>query len=66
MAAKDRGIVPKAMKDREQVLRLLMEAWKESGMKKKDFPDFEASLVRTGIELRRRKQKGPAPARSKA
>ena len=61
MAAKDRSIVPKAVKDREQVLRLLMEAWKESGMKKKDFSDFEATLVRAGIELRRRKQKGPAP-----
>ena len=66
MVAEDRGIVPKAVKDREQVLRLLMEAWKESGMKKKDFPDFEATLVRAGIEIRRRKQKGPAPARSEA
>jgi len=65
MAAKDRGIVPKAVKDRSQVLTLLMEAWKESGMKKKDFPDFEATLVRAGIELRRRKQRGSAAARIK-
>jgi endonuclease III len=63
MAAKDRGIVPKTVQDREQVLRHLMEAWKESGMKKKDFPDFEATLVRAGMEIRRRKQKGPALAR---
>jgi len=57
MAAKDRGIVPKAVKDRAKVLRLLMEAWKETGMMKKDFPDFEAALVRAGIEVRRRTQK---------
>ncbi len=56
MAAKERGIVPKTVKDRAKVLQLLTDAWKETGMKKKDFPDFEAALVRAGIELRRKKR----------
>ncbi len=55
MAAKDRHIVPKIMKDRIKVLGFLAEAWKKSGGKKKDFPDLEAALVRAGIEMRRRK-----------
>jgi len=56
MAAKERSIVPKTVKERAKVLQLLMDAWKETGMKKKDFPDFEAALVRAGIELRRKKR----------
>ncbi len=55
MAAKERGLVPKTVKDRAKVLQLLRDAWKETGMKKKDFPDFEAALVRAGMELRRKK-----------
>jgi endonuclease III len=56
-AAKNRRIVPKNVKDRTKILGLLMEAWKASGKMKKDFPDFEAALVRAGIEMRRRKLK---------
>ena len=56
MAARERGIVPKAVKDRAKTLQLLMDAWKEAGRKKKDFTDFEAALVRAGIELRRKKR----------
>ena len=56
MASKERGLVPKTVKDRTRVLRLLMDAWKKAGRKKKDFPDFEAALVRAGIELRRKKR----------
>jgi endonuclease III len=56
-AAKNRRIVPKNVKDRTKILGLLMEAWKASGRMKKDFPDFEAALVRAGIEMRRRKLK---------
>ena len=59
MAAKDRGIVPAAMKDREKVLELLREAWRKTNKRTKDFPDFEAALVRAGIELRRKKQRVP-------
>ncbi len=57
MAAKDRGIVPAAVKDRGKVLELLREAWKKAGKRTKDFPDFEAALVRAGIETRRKKQR---------
>jgi endonuclease III len=56
MAAKERGIVPKTVKNRARVLQLLMEAWKEMGVKKKGFPDFEAALVRAGMELRRKRR----------
>jgi hypothetical protein len=59
MAAKDRGIVPKAVKDRSKVLLLLREAWEKAGMRTKGFPDFEAALVRAGIEIRRKKQRVP-------
>lgn len=58
MAAKDRGIVPKVVKEKRKVLELLREAWKEGGMKKKNFSDFEAALVRAGLELRRGKRGG--------
>jgi hypothetical protein len=53
-AAKDRSIIPKAVKDRRKVLELLQEAWKAAGMRTRDFPGFEAALVRAGIETRRR------------
>lgn len=59
MAAKDRGIVPKAVKDRRKVLELLREVWKKAGMRTKGFPDFEAALVRAGIEMRRKKLREP-------
>jgi hypothetical protein len=56
LAARDRRIVPKSVKDRAKALPLLIEAWDKSGMKKKDFPDFEAALVRAGMELRRKRR----------
>jgi hypothetical protein len=56
-AAKDRGIIPKAVKDRRKVLGLLQEAWKAAGMRTRDFPGFEAALVRAGMETRRRKRR---------
>jgi endonuclease III len=55
MAAKHKGIVSRTVKDRRKVLALLREAWDKAGMKKMDFPDFEAALVRAGIVLRRGK-----------
>jgi hypothetical protein len=53
MAAHHRGIVPKTVSDRRKVLEHLVRAWKHAGMQPKDFPEFEAALVRAGIELRR-------------
>jgi hypothetical protein len=58
MAAKDYGIIPGAVKDGRKALELLLKAWKEAGDRKKDFPDFEAALVRAGIEIRRGKRCG--------
>jgi hypothetical protein len=60
MAAKELGIVQKSVKDRAKVLRLLVDAWEKAGMKKKDFSDFEAALVRAGMELRRRTRNNPS------
>jgi hypothetical protein len=59
MAAKDRGIVPPNVKDRGKVLELLREAWGKTAKRIRDFPDFEAALVRAGMELRRRKKLVP-------
>ncbi|NTW59076.1 MAG: hypothetical protein HGA43_07910 [Nitrospirae bacterium] len=59
MAAHHRGIVPKTVRDRRKVLEHLVRAWKSAGMRPKDFPDFEAALVRAGIELRRGGRRGP-------
>ncbi len=61
MAAKDGGIVPKMVKDPTKILGLLVEAWEKSGMKKKDFPDFEAALVREGVEKRRQQKRSTPP-----
>jgi hypothetical protein len=58
MAAHHRGIVPKTVSDRRKVLEHLVRAWKNAGMEPKDFPDFEAALVRAGIELRRGGRRG--------
>ncbi len=61
IASKRIGVVPKGMTERRRILELLLKAWKQAGGKKKDFADFEAALVRAGIEERRR---GRAGARS--
>jgi endonuclease III len=57
IAAQHRGIVPKTVKDRGKVLEYLRETWEKAGMKKRDFPDFEAALVRAGIVIRRGKRR---------
>ncbi len=59
LAAKERGIIPKSVRRREDALAHLRQAWKAAGMKKMGFPDFEAALVRAGIEARRKKQRAP-------
>ncbi len=57
-AAKHLGFVPGAMKDGRKILEFLMKTWQHAGMKKQDFPDFEAALVRAGIGIRRGKGTG--------
>ncbi len=58
IAAKSIGVVPKGMTERRRILELLLKAWNQAGGKKKDFADFEAALVRAGIEERRRRRTG--------
>lgn len=57
LAAKEWGIIPDTVRNRKDILGLLRQAWKEAGMKKIDFPDFESALVRAGIEARRKKHR---------
>jgi hypothetical protein len=51
-------IVPDKMKDKSRMLELLMGAWRAEGMKARDFPEFEAALVRYALVSRRTRQ-GP-------
>jgi len=46
IAAQKMGIIPAGVKDREKVLWFLKKKWDDEGMKMKDFPDFEAALLR--------------------
>ncbi len=55
MAAKSLGIVPRNVADARKILALLMNAWRDAGMKLVDFPDLEAALVRLGKEQRKKK-----------
>lgn len=52
-AARKLGVLPKNIKDPDRALDLLMEAWRKEGMKAKEFPDFEAALVRYGKAMRK-------------
>lgn len=52
-AGRELGILPKNIRDAGRALELLMEAWRREGMKARDFPDFEAALVRYGKTMRR-------------
>jgi len=54
LAAKERGIIQRAVRNRIDILGLLRQAWKAAGMKKRGFPDFEAALVRAGIDARKK------------
>ncbi|MGE5174230.1 MAG: hypothetical protein ACM3MD_10430 [Betaproteobacteria bacterium] len=54
-AAQDIGIIKKQARDRRKILELLMKAWKDAGMRKGDFPDFEAALVRLGREIKKKR-----------
>lgn len=53
MAAKDMRLLPEGPRDRSRALELLKETWMAEGNRGEDFPDFEAALVRHGLELRR-------------
>lgn len=52
-AANELGILPKKIKDRNRMLDIFMETWRAEGMTSREFPDFEAALVRYGKALRK-------------
>ncbi|MEW6741030.1 MAG: hypothetical protein ACOYU2_13075 [Nitrospirota bacterium] len=54
IAARNTGIIPEKIKDKKEILKLLMEKWNSEGMKMKDFPDFEAALLRLGKDYCRK------------
>ncbi|MBI5967570.1 MAG: hypothetical protein HY882_06925 [Deltaproteobacteria bacterium] len=54
-AAKDLGLIRKNLRFEETILAELKALWKDHGVPGKDFTDFEAALVRQGIQYRREK-----------
>jgi hypothetical protein len=53
-AGRDLGFVTRGLKDRKRGLDELKNAWIAAGNRSEEFPDFEAALVRHGLELRRK------------
>lgn len=53
-AAKHMGILPSYSNDRGKVLAFLKKKWTDERMKMKDFPDFEAALIRLGKDYCRK------------
>jgi len=60
-AATHMGILPSYSKDRGKVLALLKKKWSDERMEIKDFPDFEAALVRLGKDYCRKGLCGRCP-----
>jgi hypothetical protein len=54
MAAKHMRIIPAHIEDKGKVLALLKKEWTDEDMKMKDFPDFEAALLRLGKDYCRK------------
>jgi endonuclease III len=52
-AAHDLGFVPAQIHDPTRILERLKAVWSDAGGRTSDFADFETSLVRHGISLRR-------------
>lgn len=52
-AAKECGFVPADVTDKPSVLCLLRTAWAREGHSARDFADFEAALLRLGLQQRR-------------
>jgi hypothetical protein len=56
-AARNLGLIPKTLSSPGKILVALKELWKACSMPAMDFTDFEAALVRSGIENRRKRAK---------
>jgi endonuclease III len=61
MAARNIGIIPVGLKEREKILGILKKKWADAGMKQSDFSDFEAALVRLGKDYCRKAACGRCP-----
>lgn len=64
MAAADLRLLPPALKNRRRSLEMLQQIWIAEGNRSEDFPDFEAALIRHGLELRRRASRSAPPQRT--
>lgn len=53
-AARHIGILSSHVKNRRKILTSLRNTWSDTGMRIKDFPDFEAALVRLGKDYCRK------------
>jgi endonuclease III len=62
-AARHMGILPLRGKDKGKLLAFLKKRWTDVGMKMKDFPDFEAALVRLGKDYCRKALCSKCPMR---
>lgn len=47
-AARKFGFISEGMHDKSQILEALKDAWRADGKRAKDFPEFEAALVKCG------------------
>jgi len=65
MAARNLRFVPRSLKDRRRGLDELKNVWTAEGNQIEEFPDFEAALVRHGLELRRRASRSIASRASR-
>jgi endonuclease III len=54
MAAKNLRLIPSDLQDGNEILGRLKKKWTSEGMKMKDFPDFEAALLRLAKNFCRR------------
>ena len=53
-AARDMNFIPKNVHDKKKILDLLKKKWTDQGMRMKDFPDYEAALIRIGRSARKK------------
>jgi endonuclease III len=60
-AAKNLRLIPSDLQDRKEILVRLKKQWTCEGMKMKDFPDFEAALLRLAKNFCRRTACGRCP-----
>ena len=61
MAAKNLRLIPFDLQDRKEILVRLKKQWASEGMKIKDFPDFEAALLRLAKNFCRKTACGRCP-----